>query len=227
VPAVDCLERLIAKRFHAYLSTGPSGVGKTTLARLTAFALGCDNNPLSLTEADAATYTGIDAMRAITGRLQYVPFGDNPNRAIIIDECHCLSKPAWSSLLKRIEEPPKDTTWLFCTTEPSAVPATIKTRCAIIKLGRVGDAELRVLIDRVCASERLDLTDGERQQIVKDAMGRPRVALVQLQLHGHPLAPPPIPEPTGAEPDVERPRLARPRLKQPARRRFGARQTCD
>ena len=108
---------------HSFLFTGPSGVGKTTLARIVASYL-----EAAVLEIDAATNTGIDAMRAVQDMARYKAI-DNEKRVVIIDECHALSKQTWQSLLKIVEEPPAHLYWAFCTTEPDKVPATIKTRC--------------------------------------------------------------------------------------------------
>jgi replication-associated recombination protein RarA len=112
---------------HSFLFTGPSGTGKTTLARIIASNLGA--LAINILEIDAARYSGIDSMREILNGSQYVSLGMSPVKIIIIDECHALSKQTWQTLLKKVEEPEPHLYWIFCTTESEKVPKTIRTRC--------------------------------------------------------------------------------------------------
>jgi DNA polymerase-3 subunit gamma/tau len=103
------------KDTQVFLFSGPSGCGKTTLSRILAKMYGVEDN--SVLEIDAASRTGVDDMRQLQEIVQYRPFGDSGKRAIILDECHRLSKNAWDSLLKVLEDPPAHIVWCFCTTE--------------------------------------------------------------------------------------------------------------
>jgi DNA polymerase-3 subunit gamma/tau len=165
---------------QAFLFSGPSGCGKTTIARIAARMLECKSK--DILEIDAATYTGIESMRQIQEILRYKPFGNSEHRAVIIDECHSLSKQSWQSLLKSIEEPPEHVSWFFCTTEPGKVPDTIKTRCSAFTLASVSDDQLTDLIIEVAKEEGIKLQDTVRGLIVKEAGGSPRQALVNLSL---------------------------------------------
>lgn len=163
---------------HAFVFSGPSGTGKTTLARIVAAELGTE--PKDLLEVNAASKTGIDDMRAVMETLQYKPFGKSDSRAIIIDEAHRLSRPAWDSMLKSVEEPPDHVYWFFCTTEEGKVPTTIKTRCASYKLKPVSDEDLGVLFDDICKLEKIKLPAGVGDLVIREALGSPRQMLANL-----------------------------------------------
>lgn len=162
---------------HAFLFTGPSGVGKTTFARIIAGCVGCD--PMALVEVDAADRTGVDAWRDILVGLPYSPIVGSAT-VVVVDECHMLSKNAWNVLLKSVEEPPDHVYWIFCTTEPGKVPKTIATRCHEIAFSRVGKKALATLLDRVVAAERLELPEGAYAPLIEYADGSPRQALTGL-----------------------------------------------
>lgn len=165
---------------HSYLFTGPSGCGKTTLARIVAHSLGCEVG--NIIETDAATNNGIDDMREITAALRYTGFGDSPNKMIIIDECHALSKAAWQSLLKSVEEPPPHVFFAFCTTDPGKVPDTIVTRCHSYSLRSVKYDDLMDLLESVVKQERMDPAKGVLELIARECNGSPRQALVMLSM---------------------------------------------
>lgn len=165
-------------RPHSFLFTGPSGCGKTTLARIIADEFECSK--ANVIEADAATNNGIDDMRGITETLRYTGFGDTPNKMIIIDECHALSKAAWQSLLKAVEEPPPHVFFAFCTTDPGKVPETIKTRCISYNLKPLKFDDIMDLLEMVADEERLDVTKSLLTAVARACDGSPRQALVQL-----------------------------------------------
>lgn len=123
----DILENQIkTKTFqHGYLFTGPAGTGKTTSARIFASMINAGKgNPI---EVDAASNSGVDNIRQIIEDAKRKPL-DAEYKIFIVDECHSLSSESWQALLKTLEEPPKFTIFIFCTTNPEKIPATILSR---------------------------------------------------------------------------------------------------
>lgn len=178
---VRALKNALAKKLsRQFLFTGGSGYGKTTLARIVATEAGC--KPQDLIEIDAATHTGIDDVRAVTKDLFRYPVGDSDVKAIIVDEMHALSKAAAQALLKILEEPPEWVYWFLCTTEPTRVLPTLRTRCFKVDLKPVPFGKLAELLDQVAEKEKIKQGPEVIDICASAADGSPRQALANLAL---------------------------------------------
>lgn len=163
---------------HTFIFTGPAGTGKTTLARIIAAEMKC--SPANITEIDAASNSGLDAMKEVLSGIRYHGFGDLPNRAYIIDECHSLSKAAWQSLLKPTEEPPPHVFFFLCTTEAGKIPDTILTRGPNYFLKPLRFDDLMDLLEFVADEEKLPTPGKILELVARSCNGSARSALVML-----------------------------------------------
>lgn len=184
--AVRSLKTALEKKTtRMFMFSGDPGLGKTTLARIVAEAAGCAEN---MVEVNAATKTGIDAMREVTDNLRFKPLGGKAV-AVIVDEAHALSKPASQSLLKDLEEPPEWVYWFLCTSEPTRLPKALRTRCLHIELKPVPkkvleewafalEDEHKLLSKKLSGDDRSDAV----ALCVEEAGGSPRQVLANLAL---------------------------------------------
>lgn len=173
---VKAMENAVKKKLgKVFLLTGPSGTGKTTLARIAAKAFGCADADIQ--NEDAATNTGIENMRGLMDGLIYQPMAGG-SKAIIIDEAHSLSKPAIQSLLLTLEEPPSWVYWFLCTTEPDKIIKAVQTRCLAFQLKEV---RVKDLIDLLLdTDEGKDMDEDILELCAEEAGGSPRQALSNL-----------------------------------------------
>ncbi len=150
--------QLVTKTFqHGYLFTGPAGTGKTTTARIFAFLInGGKGNPI---EVDAASNSGVDNVRNIIGDAKRKPL-DAEYKIFIIDECHSLSNGAWQALLKTLEEPPKFTIFIFCTTDPQKIPKTILSRVQRYNFQKISNAGIAQRLSRILIMENEEACEG-------------------------------------------------------------------
>ena len=157
---------------HAFLFSGPRGVGKTTTARIFAKALNCEKpeegepcnvcsscvranegRAMDLIELDAATHTQVDKIReGIVEHARFAPV-DGKRKIYVIDEAHMLSSSSWNALLKTLEEPPNYAFFIFATTEWHKVPTTIVSRCQRFDFIRIDDADLETRINYIAEKE--------------------------------------------------------------------------
>ena len=162
---------------NTFIIQGPSGVGKTTLARI--FATSINGEAIEINGADN---NGVDNVRNLISSATYQPVF-NDYRVFIIDECHMLTNAAWNALLKILEESPKTTLWMLCTTEPSKIPATIKSRSTLVPLTRVSRDSITTRLKDILENENKTVSDDIIQEIVVHAEGRVREAIVKLETY--------------------------------------------
>jgi DNA polymerase-3 subunit gamma/tau len=183
---------------HAMLFSGVRGVGKTTLARLMAKALNCQQgepdvpcdqcescteimagNAIDLHEIDGASNRGIQEIRELKENIRFFP-AKGRYKIIIIDEVHMLTTEAFNALLKTLEEPPSHVYFMFATTELHKIPITILSRCQRYELKRVPFAELVAFFARIAGAERVAISPRALEMIGREAEGSVRDGLSLL-----------------------------------------------
>ena len=183
---------------HAMLFTGTRGVGKTTIARIFAKSLNCEQGTgadpcgecetclaidagryIDLLEIDAASNTGVDNVRDLIDNAQYMP-SRGRYKVYLIDEVHMLSKPAFNALLKTLEEPPEHVKFLLATTDPQKLPVTVLSRCLQFNLKRLDLCQIEGQITKILGAEEIPAEQGAVRQLAKAADGSLRDGLSLL-----------------------------------------------
>jgi DNA polymerase-3 subunit gamma/tau len=179
---------------HAYLFSGARGVGKTSIARILAKAINCENGEpgipcnqcrsceeittgasVDVQEIDGASNRGIDEIRELRDNIKYMP-SSGRFRIYIIDEVHMLTKEAFNALLKTLEEPPSHVKFFFATTEPQKVPVTILSRCQRFDFKRIPLVKIVEQLERIAAEEGIEIRKTALSLIAREAEGSMRDA---------------------------------------------------
>ena len=183
---------------HAFLFTGTRGVGKTTISRIFAKSLNCEQGTsadpcgvcnvcvdvdagrfVDLIEIDAASHTGVDDVRELIDNAQYLPSRGRV-KVYLIDEVHMLSKSAFNALLKTLEEPPEHVKFLLATTDPQKLPVTVLSRCLQFNLRRLEQEQIFGQMRRIVDAESIPAEDAALTLLARGADGSLRDGLSLL-----------------------------------------------
>jgi DNA polymerase-3 subunit gamma/tau len=184
---------------QGYLFTGTRGIGKTSTARIFAKALRCqatsdpgipcnkcgdcleiaEGRSVDVLEIDGASNNGVDAVREIRENAKYLP-SNGKYKIYIIDEVHMLTTAAFNALLKTLEEPPSHVLFVFATTDPQKIPATVLSRCQRFDFKRVSQKDLTGRLKEICTAENVAITDDALAILGREAEGSMRDAVSLL-----------------------------------------------
>jgi len=161
---------------HAYLFSGPRGVGKTSLARIIAITIGCDP-VFDITEIDAASHNKVDDVRELNDSVNFIASSPGKKRVFILDEVHMLSNAASNAFLKTLEEPPEHVIFILATTEPERVIETIRSRTTQIAFKRIKNADIITSLEKISKAEKIKLSKDVLEYIANQSDGSLRDAI--------------------------------------------------
>ncbi|HEX6697456.1 MAG TPA: DNA polymerase III subunit gamma/tau, partial [Solirubrobacteraceae bacterium] len=187
------------KVHHAYLFVGSRGTGKTSMAKMLAACMNCEQGPtvepcgqcescvaiagatsLDVIEMDAASNNSVDDIRDLREKVAYAPVSGR-HKVYILDEAHMLSPQAWNAFLKTLEEPPPHTIFVLATTEANKVLPTVVDRCHRFDFGRPTVAQIAAVLRRVADAEGISIPDEACALVARSATGSFRDALGTLE----------------------------------------------